>query len=68
MRQFLPLFVAFTLGVLACAVHYEREESDLKADSECNYHTGYDDGFRSGQFEERKAQERYSVVYKDVTP
>lgn len=55
MREFLPLAVAFTIGVLVASVRYEREEADLASASadremklqiekECAYHEGLADG------------------------
>lgn len=51
LRQFLQIAVAFTIGALACEVHALRTEMDLRAQAECAYHTGVDEGYRDAKNE-----------------
>lgn len=43
MHKFLTIAVAFTVGTLLAAVHYERKIGDLKVNVEGSYHDGYRD-------------------------
>lgn len=62
MRQFMIILAAFTIGTLCAEVHALRRGESV----ECAYHEGYNEGVRQGQAEERAAQERYSVVYREI--
>lgn len=51
-REFLGLFVAFTLGAMCVELKNQREISDLilEVKTEHTYHTGYDEGYNDAEY------------------